>query len=183
MSLIGNYSVLNKSPCKWLAGNATALSSGVGVGQHARTRAATNRNNDWCKFSLQERSTPATILRFAQGDLLRHVTPEDQQCDTLGGWPLAWVGKTLCTAPMLPAEAAAMPAWRVTFVPSAALLARGDTVLGIDNLNAYYDPTLKEARLKILLEKKGFSFTKGDKTCPITLQAPPPKASMPCPLI
>jgi UDP-glucuronate 4-epimerase len=27
------------------------------------------------------------------------------------------------------------------------LLARGDTVIGIDNHNAYYDPTLKEARL------------------------------------
>jgi UDP-glucuronate 4-epimerase len=27
------------------------------------------------------------------------------------------------------------------------LLDRGDTVVGIDNLNAYYDPTLKEARL------------------------------------
>lgn len=65
MALIGNYSVLNKSPCKWLAGNSTALASGVGVGQHAQTRAATNRNNDWRKFSLQERSTPSTILRFA----------------------------------------------------------------------------------------------------------------------
>ena len=65
MALIGNYSVLNKSPCKWLTGNSTALASGVGVGQHAQTRAATNRNNDWRKFSLQERSTPSTILRFA----------------------------------------------------------------------------------------------------------------------
>ena len=27
------------------------------------------------------------------------------------------------------------------------LLARGDTVVGIDNLNAYYDPALKQARL------------------------------------
>ena len=65
MALIGNYSVLNKSPCKWLSGNSTALASGVGVGQHAQTRAATNRNSDWRKFSLQERSTPSTILRFA----------------------------------------------------------------------------------------------------------------------
>jgi hypothetical protein len=65
MALIGNYSVLNKSPCKWLAGNSTGLASGVGVGQHAQTRAATNRNNDWRKFSLQEGSTPSTILRFA----------------------------------------------------------------------------------------------------------------------
>lgn len=65
MALIGNYSVLNKSPCKWLAGNSTANASGVGVSAHAHTRAATNRNSDWRKFSLQERSTPSTILRFA----------------------------------------------------------------------------------------------------------------------
>ena len=65
MALIGNYSVLNKSPCKWLAGNSTALASGVGVGQHAQTRAASNFNSDWRKFSLQEGSTPSTILRFA----------------------------------------------------------------------------------------------------------------------
>jgi UDP-glucuronate 4-epimerase len=30
---------------------------------------------------------------------------------------------------------------------SERLLARGDEVLGYDNLNDYYDPTLKEARL------------------------------------
>lgn len=65
MALIGNYSVLNKSPCKWLAANSTAHATGVGVGAHAHTRAATNRNSDWRKFSLQERETPSTILRFA----------------------------------------------------------------------------------------------------------------------
>lgn len=43
-----------------------------------------------------------------------------------------------------------------------ALLARGDEVVGYDNMNAYYDPTLKEARLKILNGHAGFSFTKGD---------------------
>lgn len=42
------------------------------------------------------------------------------------------------------------------------LLDRGDKVMGFDNLNAYYDPTLKEARLKNLKEKKGFTFIKGD---------------------
>jgi UDP-glucuronate 4-epimerase len=42
------------------------------------------------------------------------------------------------------------------------LLARGDEVIGFDNMNAYYDPTLKEARLKILREHPKFSFTKGD---------------------
>ena len=44
---------------------------------------------------------------------------------------------------------------------SQRLLARGDEVLGFDNLNAYYDPLLKEARLQRLLPLPGFSFVKG----------------------
>ncbi|WP_448481578.1 NAD-dependent epimerase [Pseudoxanthomonas mexicana] len=43
---------------------------------------------------------------------------------------------------------------------SERLLARGDEVLGYDNLNAYYDPTLKEARLARLTPKDGFSFVR-----------------------
>jgi UDP-glucuronate 4-epimerase len=39
-----------------------------------------------------------------------------------------------------------------------ALLARGDTVIGLDNLNPYYDVRLKEARLDRLRAKPGFSF-------------------------
>lgn len=42
------------------------------------------------------------------------------------------------------------------------LLARGDTVFGIDNLNDYYDVTLKENRLKQLKEQANFSFQKMD---------------------
>jgi UDP-glucuronate 4-epimerase len=42
------------------------------------------------------------------------------------------------------------------------LLARGDEVLGLDNLNPYYDPTLKEARLARLQRHAGFRFTKLD---------------------
>ena len=30
---------------------------------------------------------------------------------------------------------------------SEKLLARGDEVVGLDNVNAYYDPTLKEAQI------------------------------------
>ena len=40
------------------------------------------------------------------------------------------------------------------------LLARGDQVLGLDNLNDYYDVTLKEARLAQLKEQPGFRFYK-----------------------
>jgi len=38
------------------------------------------------------------------------------------------------------------------------LLARGDEVLGVDNLNGYYDVRLKEARLARLRERAGFAF-------------------------
>lgn len=41
---------------------------------------------------------------------------------------------------------------------SAALLARGDQVIGIDNLNDYYSPQLKLDRLAQLSGKNGFSF-------------------------
>ena len=39
---------------------------------------------------------------------------------------------------------------------SLALLARGDRVIGLDNVNAYYDVSLKEARLAQLLPRSGF---------------------------
>jgi UDP-glucuronate 4-epimerase len=42
------------------------------------------------------------------------------------------------------------------------LLARGDEVIGIDNLNSYYDVKLKEARLGQLLNKPGFQWQKLD---------------------
>ena len=39
-----------------------------------------------------------------------------------------------------------------------ALLARGETVVGVDNVNDYYDPTLKEARLGELRRLGGGAF-------------------------
>jgi UDP-glucuronate 4-epimerase len=42
------------------------------------------------------------------------------------------------------------------------LAARGDRVVGIDNLNAYYDPALKEARLAELAGLPGFRFERLD---------------------
>lgn len=42
------------------------------------------------------------------------------------------------------------------------LLETGRPVLGIDNLNDYYDPALKRARLEILASHPGFSFLKLD---------------------
>jgi len=45
---------------------------------------------------------------------------------------------------------------------SAALLARGETVLGIDNLNDYYPVALKQARLARLTGNPAFRFVKAD---------------------
>ncbi|MGG5890626.1 NAD-dependent epimerase/dehydratase family protein [Falsiroseomonas sp. HC035] len=45
---------------------------------------------------------------------------------------------------------------------AAALLARGDEVIGLDNVNSYYDVALKEARLTRLTSQPGFSFVKVD---------------------
>jgi UDP-glucuronate 4-epimerase len=42
------------------------------------------------------------------------------------------------------------------------LLQRGDTVIGLDNLNSYYDVALKEARLAQLTSMPGFCFVRGD---------------------
>lgn len=43
-----------------------------------------------------------------------------------------------------------------------ASLARGDEVVGFDNLSPYYDVELKHARLANLEGRNGFSFVKGD---------------------
>jgi UDP-glucuronate 4-epimerase len=50
----------------------------------------------------------------------------------------------------------------IGFYVSQGLLARGDEVVGLDNLNDYYDPRLKVARLEILLQHKNFRFIKLD---------------------
>ena len=42
------------------------------------------------------------------------------------------------------------------------LLERGDAVVGVDNLNDYYDPALKRARLALLEEFDNFRFQKVD---------------------
>lgn len=43
-----------------------------------------------------------------------------------------------------------------------ALLARGERVVGVDDLNPYYDVRLKQARLERLLAKSGFAFRRLD---------------------
>jgi UDP-glucuronate 4-epimerase len=54
---------------------------------------------------------------------------------------------------------------------SRKLLARGDTVVGLDNLNDYYDVTLKEARLGQLQRQDNFYFIRADLEDRSTLEA------------
>jgi UDP-glucuronate 4-epimerase len=42
------------------------------------------------------------------------------------------------------------------------LLERGEVVVGLDNLNDYYDPNLKSDRIKVLQKYQNFKFVKGD---------------------
>jgi UDP-glucuronate 4-epimerase len=50
----------------------------------------------------------------------------------------------------------------VGFHVARQLLAQGRDVVGLDNLNAYYDPALKQARLNILRDDPRFSFVQAD---------------------
>jgi UDP-glucuronate 4-epimerase len=50
----------------------------------------------------------------------------------------------------------------IGFHTAKFLLERGDSIVGLDNLNSYYDPALKKSRLIILQGFKGFRFIKMD---------------------
>ncbi len=50
----------------------------------------------------------------------------------------------------------------IGFHVARALLAGGRKVVGLDNLNSYYDPSLKQARLDILRASDGFEFVHAD---------------------
>jgi UDP-glucuronate 4-epimerase len=50
----------------------------------------------------------------------------------------------------------------IGFHVTAALLARGETVIGVDSVSDYYDVSLKEARLARLAGVRGFSFHRAD---------------------
>lgn len=50
----------------------------------------------------------------------------------------------------------------IGFHTCRALLDRGEQVVGLDNMNAYYEVSLKEARLARLIGREGFSFERAD---------------------
>jgi UDP-glucuronate 4-epimerase len=59
----------------------------------------------------------------------------------------------------------------IGFHLSRRLLEGGDTVVGLDNLNPYYDVTLKQARLRILDGKENFRFVRVDLSDRKTMEA------------
>jgi UDP-glucuronate 4-epimerase len=59
----------------------------------------------------------------------------------------------------------------IGFHAAKALLAGGHAITAIDDLNPYYDPALKHARLRELSGQKNFRFVKGDIAEPGALSA------------
>ena len=66
-------------------------------------------------------------------------------------------GVSYCGAPCDVAGAAGF----IGFSLATALLARGDIVLGLDNLDPYYDVRLKLERIKMLQNNAAFHFVEG----------------------
>ncbi|MCK9362188.1 MAG: NAD-dependent epimerase [Syntrophales bacterium] len=58
----------------------------------------------------------------------------------------------------------------IGFHLSRRLLAEGNAVCGLDNLNPYYDVTLKEARLKIVEQRAAFNFVRGELSDRATME-------------
>ncbi|MBR58625.1 MAG: epimerase [Myxococcales bacterium] len=54
---------------------------------------------------------------------------------------------------------------------SEMLLSRGDTVVGLDNFNDFYDPAIKRANAKHLQRWEGFRLVEGDIQSPESLDA------------
>ena len=50
----------------------------------------------------------------------------------------------------------------IGFCLTRRLLEGGRAVVGVDNVNSYYDPTLKEARLAVLRQFENFTFHRLD---------------------
>ncbi|MEM7056641.1 MAG: NAD-dependent epimerase [Pseudomonadota bacterium] len=72
--------------------------------------------------------------------------------------PARWVEKLNAYRPIVVTGAAGF----IGFHLAERLMQAGLPVVGVDNLNDYYDPALKDARLKRLRQYAGFSFTEMD---------------------
>ena len=50
----------------------------------------------------------------------------------------------------------------IGFHVAQRLLSSGREVVGLDSVNNYYDPSLKQARIEVLKQQPKFSFVKAD---------------------
>jgi hypothetical protein len=99
--LIGNYSVLNKTPSRYLAGNSTAHASGVGT--NTMTKPARMKYSDWRKFSLQDNAGQTTVTLVKTAAKPRGYYPQGAYAlPTKAGEMAAWIeGGNTVTASML----------------------------------------------------------------------------------
>ncbi len=72
--------------------------------------------------------------------------------------PARWMDALDSNAPILVSGAAGF----IGFHLAERLLQAGKKVVGVDNLNDYYDPSLKDARLSLLGQYEDFTFEKAD---------------------
>lgn len=105
----------------------------------------------WCPISWA--SLMCCVTRGIQLYLARHVIRQDFPIGRTNEASYYW---KVFNDPMkiLVTGAAGFIGYHTTL----RLLARGDNVLGLDNLNAYYDPQLKHDRLARLGAQSGFTF-------------------------
>src|SRR5450631_1065796 len=89
--------------------------------------------------------------------LSRVASRTSRRHSELGG-RRAWRGRSMAAEPILVTGAAGF----IGFHVAQRLAAAGRAVIGIDNLNAYYDPALKQARLAELARYDCFRFHKLD---------------------
>jgi hypothetical protein len=62
-----------------------------------------------------------------------------------------------------------------------ALLTRGDSVIIVDEMNDYYDTTLKRSNLDYLVKKHGTSSLRIVEVSPLSFHPSPFACSVPCP--
>ena len=101
VALIGNYSVLNKTCGRWLAGNSTAHASGVGT--NTGTKSSIMKYSDWRKFSQQDNSGQTTVTLVKTAAKPRGYYPQGAYAlPSKAGEMAAWVqGGNTVTASML----------------------------------------------------------------------------------
>ena len=66
----------------------------------------------------------------------------------------------------------------IGFHAAKRLLSEGHQVIGVDNLNDYYDVSLKEARLAELKKYESFEFHKVDISCLLYTSPSPRDATL-----